>query len=96
MAVQEENDDAAEEDPDMEGELTSADVRKLQSLVDEQEQAVQAGRYSEAVYALHKSAQPQQLLQLERFGYIGCMCYHAWLPAVLPHARVGIAILTES
>lgn len=27
----------------MEGELSSADVRKLQSLVDEQEQAVQAG-----------------------------------------------------
>ena len=29
----------------MEGELTSADLRKLQSLVDEQEQAVQAGEY---------------------------------------------------
>ena len=41
--LQEENDEAADEDPDMEGELTSADVRKLQSLVDEQEQAVQAG-----------------------------------------------------
>ena len=27
----------------MEGELSSADMRKLQSLVDEQEQAVQAG-----------------------------------------------------
>lgn len=41
--IQEENDEAGDEDPDMEGELTSADVRKLQSLVDEQEQAVQAG-----------------------------------------------------
>ena len=41
--MQDENDEAADEDPDMEGELTSADYRKLQSLVDEQEQAVQAG-----------------------------------------------------
>ena len=41
--IQDDNDEAADEDPDMEGELTSADYRKLQSLVDEQEQAVQAG-----------------------------------------------------
>lgn len=32
----------------MEGELTSADYRKLQSLVDEQEQAVQAGDHPAA------------------------------------------------
>lgn len=44
LVLQEENDEATDDDPDMEGELTSADVRKLQSLVDEQEQAVQAGR----------------------------------------------------
>ena len=41
--MQDDNDEAADEDPDMEGELSSADYRKLQSLVDEQEQAVQAG-----------------------------------------------------
>lgn len=41
--MQDDSDEAADEDPDMEGELTSADYRKLQSLVDEQEQAVQAG-----------------------------------------------------
>lgn len=41
--MQDDNDEAADEDPDMAGELTSADYRKLQSLVDEQEQAVQAG-----------------------------------------------------
>lgn len=35
----------------MEGELTSADYRKLQSLVDEQEKAVEAG----ALTDLHKS-----------------------------------------
>lgn len=43
VSMQDDNDGAADEDPDMEGELTSADYRKLQSLVDEQEQAVQAG-----------------------------------------------------
>ena len=41
--MQDANEEAADEDPDMEGELTGADYRKLQSLVDEQEQAVQAG-----------------------------------------------------
>ena len=41
--MQDDNDEAADEDSNMEGELTSADYRKLQSLVDEQEQAVQAG-----------------------------------------------------
>ena len=40
---EEENDEAADDDPSMEGELTSADYRKLQSLVDEQEKAVEAG-----------------------------------------------------
>lgn len=43
QVMQDDNNEAADEDPDMEGELTSADFRKLQSLVDEQEQAVQAG-----------------------------------------------------
>ena len=49
-AQDEENDEAADEDPAMEGELTSADYRKLQSLVDEQEKAVEAG----ALTKLHK------------------------------------------
>ena len=40
---EEEDDEGADEDPEMEGELTSADYRKLQSLVDEQEKAVEAG-----------------------------------------------------
>ncbi len=40
---EEEEDEGADEDPEMEGELTSADYRKLQSLVDEQEKAVEAG-----------------------------------------------------
>lgn len=46
--MQDGGDEAADEDPDMEGELTSADYRKLQSLVDEQEQAVQAGDHPAA------------------------------------------------
>lgn len=40
---EEEEEEGADEDPDMDGELTSADYRKLQSLVDEQEKAVEAG-----------------------------------------------------
>ena len=40
---EEEDEEAGEDDPGMEGELTSADYHKLQSLVDEQEQAVEAG-----------------------------------------------------
>ena len=43
MMQEDENEEAADDDPGMEGELTSADYRKLQSLVDEQEKAVEAG-----------------------------------------------------
>ena len=43
LLSQDDNDEAADEDADTEGELTSADYRKLQSLVDEQEKAVEAG-----------------------------------------------------
>ena len=46
--MQDGDEEPADEDPDMEGELTSADYRKLQSLVDEQEQAVQAGDHPAA------------------------------------------------
>ena len=42
-------DEGADEDPEMEGELTSADYRKLQSLVDEQEKAVEAGELTAAL-----------------------------------------------
>ena len=51
--MQEEEDaEGADEDPEMEGELTSADYRKLQSLVDEQEKAVEAGELITALPAL--------------------------------------------
>ena len=43
VLFQDDNDEAADEDADLEGELTSADYRKLQGLVDEQEKAVEAG-----------------------------------------------------
>lgn len=51
--MQDDNDGAVDEDPDMEGELSSADYRKLQSLVDEQEQAVQAGDNTASPCCLH-------------------------------------------
>ena len=56
--MQEEDDDeGGDEDPEMEGELTSADYRKLQSLVDEQEKAVEAGELTAASDCLPCSTQ---------------------------------------
>ncbi len=54
---EEEDEEGADEDPEMEGELTSADYHKLQSLVDEQEKAVEAGELTAASpsLAVHKS-----------------------------------------
>ena len=40
-----EGDEAGDDDPSAEGELTSEDYRKLQKLVDEQEKAVEAGEH---------------------------------------------------
>ncbi len=54
---EEEDDEGADEDPEMEGELTSADYRKLQSLVDEQEKAVEAGELTAASDCLPCSTQ---------------------------------------
>jgi hypothetical protein len=55
--MQEEDDDeGGDEDPEMEGELTSADYRKLQSLVDEQEKAVEAGELITALPALQSTS----------------------------------------
>jgi hypothetical protein len=56
MQEEEEDDEGADEDPQMEGELTSADYRKLQSLVDEQEKAVEAGALTTALPALRSTS----------------------------------------
>lgn len=56
MQEEEDDEEGADEDPEMEGELTSADYRKLQSLVDEQEKAVEAGALITALPALQSSS----------------------------------------
>ena len=66
---EEEEEEGADEDPEMEGELTSADYRKLQSLVDEQEKAVEAGELITALPALQSTSHSVQRNAAER---------HAW------------------
>ena len=56
MTMQENEDEAGDDDPSAEGELTSEDYRKLQKLVDEQEKAVEAGKHFPLKGAFHCSS----------------------------------------